>query len=423
MRRTRSARWPSLLVLAVALVACGPIDAGPVLDTGPDAALDAGEPVDAFSAPDVGHDAGPIPADLEGFIGYQMRLGRLPGVAAAIVDRGAIQRIVTLGRATDTTNVDAHTLFLVASISKTFVSALLLQLAEEGTLTLDDAAETYLGYPVRAPQAPDHAITIRELATHTSGLTDDWPALGTVTTTGDPTVTLTQFAHDYLMDPTHFDRAPGVSQEYCNAGFGVLGAVIEAASHEDLRARTARLLTTPLALDGAGWWLADVDTSHLAVEYVTGVVDPATGDATYEAQPQRGFGHYTATSMRISITDLARWVLMHTGGGTLDGATVLMPTSIGEEQHVQYPALDRDQGFVWYYRNLDGARWISHSGSSFGTSAQMMYRTTDGRGLIVITNSDAYIRSRFGRREGADAIEAILTRLDQEADAIAAMGP
>ncbi|GAB4198168.1 MAG: hypothetical protein OHK0013_07050 [Sandaracinaceae bacterium] len=46
----------------------------------------------------------------------------------------------------------------------------------------------------------------------------------------------------------------------------------------------------------------------------------------------------------------------------------------------------------------------------------MRYRPEDGRILIVLSNSDAYIRSRLGIRAGADAIDAILERLDAELD-------
>ena len=49
----------------------------------------------------------------------------------------------------------------------------------------------------------------------------------------------------------------------------------------------------------------------------------------------------------------------------------------------------------------------------------MLYRD-DGRGLVLLTNSDAYLRETFGRTEGQDAMNAILVRMSQEADALAA---
>lgn len=403
----------------LALIACAP-STPMAQDAGTDdgSIADASMPRDAYRAPDVGTDAGPIPDDLEGFIEYQMRVGRIPGLAAAILDHGAVVRVVTRGMANDTTPVDEHTLFTVASISKTFVCALILQLVEEGRIDLDAPASTYLGFSVSSDQAPGREITVRELMTHTSGITDDWIALGQVTVEGDPTTTLEEFSSEYVAVPAHFAAAPETQYDYCNACFGLLGAVIEGASGETVRARTQRLLVDPLMLDGAGWWLADVDAAHLAVEYTTGTTD-ADGNTTYRANPQRGFGHYTATSMHISITGLSRWLLGHIQDGTLDGAQFLSAESVAETRRIQYPAIASRQGLVWYRRSLAGSTWLGHSGESFGTSANMLYRD-DGRGLVLLTNSDAYLRETFGRTEGQDAMNAILVRMSQEADALAA---
>lgn len=407
-----------LACAALVVSACAP---PPVAET--DAAVDGGigdaaMPRDAYRTPDVGLDGGPIPDDLEGFIEYQMRVGRLPGLAAAIIDHGAVVRVVTRGMANDTTPVDEHTLFTVASISKTFVAALILQLVEEGRIDLDAPASTYLGFSVSSAQAPGREITVRELMTHTSGMTDDWIALGRVTYVGDPPITLSEFSSGYVAVPAHFDAAPGTQFEYCNAGFGLLGAVIEGASGETVRARTARLLEGPLMLDGAGWWLADVDEAHLAVEYATGNTD-ANGNTTYHANPQRGYGHYTATSMHISITGLSRWLLAHIQNGTLDGAQFLTQESIDETRRIQFPSIRSRQALVWYQRTFAGSTWLGHSGESFGASANMWYRQ-DGRGLVLITNSDAYLRDTLGHTEGSDALDAILVRMNQEADVLAA---
>jgi hypothetical protein len=111
-------------------------------------------------------------------------------------------------------------------------------------------------------------------------------------------------------------------------------------------------------------------------------------------------------------------VLMHMQGGELEGVRALSEASVAETARVQYPSISSGQGLVWSYRTLAGERWLTHSGSSFGASTNVLYR--EGRGLVVLTNSDANIRSRLGRTEGADAIEAILLRLNEEADRLSA---
>lgn len=398
--------WLWLALTGLGLAACNGDDATPPpFDAG---GTDAGAPVDA------GPDLGP-PADFEGFVDYEMRVGGIRGLAAAVVQDGGVALVVTRGMASETSPVDAHTLFVTASVSKTFVGALLLQLAAEGRLDLDAPIDDILGFPARHPGFPTVPITTRMLMTHTSGIVDDFVTLAgyTVGDGMDPTLTLDEVARSYLAEPSHFDTEPGTRYSYANAGFAVLGRIAELAGGDDLRAMSEARLFAPLALDGAGWFYADVDAAHLATEYVW-----SSRTDVYTPQPQRNYAHYPATSLRISVTGLARWLLMFTGGGALDGTRILDAASIAASQTVTFPSVRSNQALVWYYSTQGGHRWLGHGGSSIGSSNQLLYDPATGRGIVVLTNSDAYIRDRIGHAEGADAIDAIIGRLDAEADAL-----
>src|SRR5690606_7904897 len=133
----------------------------------------------AYDAPPVARDAGPDagpPADLDGLIEHHMRAGGIPGAAAAIASERENAWVGTYGYADMESGrrVDEHTLFIMASISKTVAAARAMQLVEAGLLDLDEPVETYLGHPVRHPGYADIPITTRMLLTHTSGLEDAW---------------------------------------------------------------------------------------------------------------------------------------------------------------------------------------------------------------------------------------------------------
>lgn len=399
----------SLVCLPVSLACTEPIlltDTGATADA---ARLDAGSPPpDAWRA-DGGPDAGP-PAELEAAVDYWIEVGGLRGVAAVAAD-GDSRVFVTRGMATDTDPVDEHTLFNVASLSKTFVGALALQLAEEGLLDLDAPLETVLGdVPFRHPAFPDTPVTTRMLLAHTSGLVDDFLYLGDVTTEADPTMDFEEFTRGYLAEADHWGTAePGTRQDYCNAGYGILGLVVERASGEDFRARSEARLFGPLALDGAGWFFADVELARVATPY-------AWNGRTYASLPQRNFAFYPATSLMISVTALERWARGHLDLGVVDGVRFLEESSAAETRRAQFPDADDSQFLTWYVQHQGGRAWIGHSGSSYGTSAQMRYQPDEGRILVVLSNSDAYIRNRAGLTAGRDAIDAILARLDAELD-------
>lgn len=402
------AQLAAVVGVAPLLGAC--IDSVEHADAGAPGA-DSGDPTDAGPLapdawrPDGGPDAGP-PAGLEEAVQYWLEVGGLRGVAALGIDADS-RVVVTAGMATDTLPVDEHTLFQVASLSKTFVGALALELAESGALDLDAPVDGLVGLTVRHPEHPEVPVTARMLMTHTSGMIDDFVDLAPYVTEGDPTVDLAGFAEAYVTDPTHWGPAPGTSREYCNACFGLLGLVVERASGRELRALTEERLASPLALDGAGWFLADLDASRLAAPY-------AWDGRRYTELPYRNYAFYPASSMTISIAGLERWLVGHRDDGVVDGVRFLEPESVMETRRAQYPDVDSGQGLVWYRQRQGGRLWWGHSGSSYGTSAQMRYRPEEGRLLAVITNSDAYIRNRVGQTAGADAIDAILAQLDAE---------
>lgn len=332
-----------------------------------------------------------------------VREAGFPGLAVARVEPGRVVWTGTYGFADfDAARpVDTRTPFLVASLSKTVMALLALQLHDAGELDLDAAIDGALGFSVRHPEHPDTPITARMLLTHTSGLVDDFIALGAATTEGDPTVTLPEFAADYLADAAHYGAAPGTRHAYCNAGFGVLGAVIEGATGTSVPDLTKTHILGPLAMDDSGWKLADVDIERVAIPY--------GGDRHDGLYPQdhEGFAFYPATSFRASIDDLARYLATILDGG----GPVLSAGSTEQLLSPQVPDVDPDQCLGWYYEAFEGRRYLGHSGSANGASALLFFDPEREVGAALMSNSDAFIRSRFSDREDRDRLYAIAARI------------
>src|SRR4051794_41020187 len=107
---------------------------------------------------------------LHAHLRHVVEAGRIPvGVVVGLVDeRGPT--VVGHGRLDNGTDlaVDGDTLFEIGSVTKTFTAVLLQDMVERGELGLDDPAATHLPRSVRMPGRG--GITLRQLATHTSGL-------------------------------------------------------------------------------------------------------------------------------------------------------------------------------------------------------------------------------------------------------------
>jgi CubicO group peptidase (beta-lactamase class C family) len=169
----------------------------------------------AAQSPPAGRDSA------DAFITGYMEEHRVPGIAAAIVADGLLEKTRGYGLANveHSVPVTAETIFQSGSLGKQFTAAAVLLLAEDGRLSLDDPITDHLR---EAPASWD-AVTIRHLLTHTAGLPDyeDW----------------LDFRRDYEEEelvrgigerPRVFE--PGTAWSYSNSGYLVLGALVSRLS-------------------------------------------------------------------------------------------------------------------------------------------------------------------------------------------------
>ncbi len=165
------------------------------------------------------------------------------GVSASAVLADGSQWTGVAGNAGGSDPLLEEHLIWVASLTKTMTGALILQLADEGALTLEDAVSRWL--PRR--RHVDPSITLRQLLNHTNGL-DNYTAsaaLGAAVAADHARV----FTSDELLGfigPPHF--APGARTEYTNTSFLLLGQVAEAATGRSIVDLYHERLWGPLGL-------------------------------------------------------------------------------------------------------------------------------------------------------------------------------
>lgn len=352
-------------------------------------------------------------AALESAIAEEVRTGGIVGLGAALIKDDQVAWIGTYGYADleARREIDEDTPFNVASISKTVASVVMMQLAEKGALELDAPIDVPLGFAPRHPNYPDTPITARMLATHTSAIVDDWITLGQVTVDGaDSPIPLGAFARTYTEDPEHFGRQPGTRHVYSNSGIGILGAVIEGAAGDRLPALAQRDVFAPLGMTHSGYLLSEHALESLAVPYSGRRQDGAV------RSEHQGYAFYPATSLRTSIRDLSRFLLSFMRfGATEDGGHILAHDTAASMRAIQNPELDETQGIVWYRDSVGKYQMFGHTGSAVGFSAIMFFDPQTGVGVIVLTNSDAFIRARLGDPSSSTALYKIAERIVDEA--------
>ncbi|MBW2462712.1 MAG: beta-lactamase family protein [Deltaproteobacteria bacterium] len=387
-----------------------PGDAGGLGDGG-DASLDGAANADAESPAT----SAEIPEGFDELIAYQMDVGGCAGVAASIVTPSGIAWSGYYGFADieSARPVDDSSLFIVASVSKTITTLAALQLVDEGLLDLDAAADDHLPYALRHPDFAADDISARMLMTHTSGLLDTFTTLSRATSMSDPSVGLGEFSENYVTPggayfaTSNWGGRPGSDHEYCNANFALVGHLVESVRGEDLRTISAARIFGPLGMTSTGWFLEDVDAENLATLYTY-------NGRTNAVVPNSGFAYYPAASLRTNIPDISRFMQATLRDGELDGTRVLSADLSRSMRSVQRRDLHSGQAITWRYQIIGGEEWLAQTGSTFGASAIAAYRPDDGVGMVVMTNSDAFIRARLGLPASRDALEQIFARIATE---------
>ena len=192
----------------------------------------------------------------------KMREYQVPGVAIGILDSGVI---TTRGLGVTNVNnplpVTEHTVFPIASISKTFAATMMMRLVEQGKVDLKAPVRKYLpDFRVRDEQVSKD-VTVWNLLTHTAG----WEGQVSGPERGEDT--LRNFVATVMPDLMQV-APPTAAWSYNNAGFSVSGRVIEAVTGTSINRAIDELVFTPLGLKYAGTTAGDFMVNRFAVGHV-----------------------------------------------------------------------------------------------------------------------------------------------------------
>ena len=140
------------------------------------------------------------------------------------------------------------TKFRLASISKQFCSMIILQLVQEGRLELDDTISSFLPY---YREDTGQRITIHHLLAHQSGLPD-------FTSSFDyrGTISRLPFDEDEFIQKHcsgDLENEPGTIYSYCNAGYVILGRIIEKVTRRTFEQNLEERLFEPLGMENSGY--------------------------------------------------------------------------------------------------------------------------------------------------------------------------
>jgi len=294
-----------------------------------------------------------------------------PGAAVAYIEQGKTQLFCSGNMALNGKSVTEDTIFEIGSISKVFTTLALMDMVSRKEVNLDDPIEKYLP-EMRCPELDGKKITLRHLATHTSGI----PRMPNNFSPKDPSNPYhdytAQCMYDYLQSCT-LSGVPGDKFEYSNIGMGLLGHILSIQSKKSYEELIQTLIKKQLNMPNT---MVRVNETRKA-NFSTGhhLMQPVSyWDLT---------GFAGAGALRSNIRDMANFLAANMG--VLKSPLNQTMQNCHENQF--YPMPGFAVGFGWMLSNSNSAEVIWHNGGTGGFRSYLGFNPKTQKGIVILSNS------------------------------------
>ena len=297
------------------------------------------------------------------------------GIAVALLNPDGSVRFLSKGQSGNPARpqIDADTLFEIGSITKVFTSTVLAQRAAQGDLGLDTRLDEVMDAKPAWANPGVGAVTLRQLATHTSGL----PRLpldanflgGMVRSLHNPYANYSEADMWTYVRQLPLEVKLDRPVAYSNLGVGLLGqalASLDKMSYSDMV--TARILA-PLGMTATGIGLSTDRVPFMAQGHSASLLPVPLWDLP--SMPGAG-------ALRSSTRDMARFLQAHMQG-TLAGASAT---------HSAQVRIDDTQSVAlgWFIEQRHGEEIHWHNGGTGGFRAFAGFNLKSGKGVVVLSN-------------------------------------
>lgn len=307
---------------------------------------------------------------------------RTPGAAVALIDHGKIQFFCSGNMAIDGNPVTEDTIFEIGSITKVFTTLALVDMMNKGKVQLDDPIEKYLP-GVKIPELDGKKITLRHLATHTSGM----PRLPENFDLEDRSNPYANYSLENLYEFLNqhvLQRAPGAQFEYSNVGMGLLGHILPLVANKSYEELIFDTISSKLAMENTGI----IVTPQMQKRFAEGHQSDQKVKHWDFQQSMVGCG-----SLRSSIKDMSQFLAANMG--LLSSPISNLLRQCQEQQYEPIPQMG--VGLGWMLNQCDtDTKIIWHNGGTGGFRSYLGFDPIRQKGVVILANSGGDWPDEFG---------------------------
>ncbi|GAB2576111.1 serine hydrolase [Dyella jejuensis] len=363
-------------------------------------------PVSPLSGANVHAQVGlpPMLRDLDAYVDSTRKTFDVPGIAVAIVKDGKVvfEQGFGLREAGKPQQVDAHTLFAIASNTKAFTAAALQMLAEQGKVDMDARVTDYLPWFQMSDPYVTHEMRVRDLLAHRSGL-----SLGAGDLLYWPPTSYTTRQVVERLGKVPLTNGFRSHYAYDNILFAVATLIIEKVSGQSYADYLREHIFKPVGMD----------ESLVDMTYLKPGMDYAMGHALYNftdlkpVPPMAWLNDPGAGGIYASVHDLAKWMNVQLAGGALPGSgadgkprrlfaqdsqdqmwTMLTPIPVNKPPIPELqPLMPNFYGYGegWFLSDYHGQKLVWHTGGWPGMVSRVTLVPGLKLGVVVLTNQES----------------------------------
>jgi CubicO group peptidase (beta-lactamase class C family) len=312
-------------------------------------------------------------AAIDAIVEAERQKQKIPGVSLAVVRDGVVIHSAGYGLANleHDVKVTPKTIFQSGSVGKQFAAALVLLLADEGRLSVDDPIEKFV------PTAPAHwkGITVRHLLTHTSGIPEYTDKI-------DLRKDYTEAQLVAYATEQPLDFAPGTSWKYSNTAYATLGAVVRKVTGRFYGDELADRIFRPIGMTTARV-ISEADIiPHRAAGY-----ELVEGQIKNQSWVSPSLNTTADGALYLSLEDMTKWALAlekdqplkKSVRGTMWTAARLADGSLADARKSHY-------GMGWAIGTHEGRRVIDHGGAWQGFQSYIARFPDDHLTVVAFAN-------------------------------------
>ena len=324
-------------------------------------------------------------AAIDAAITKQVNEQQVTGAAVGVYQDGTLISIKTYGLRDVAKNlpVDADTRFEIGSVTKQFTAAAILQLQEQGKLSIDDPLAKYL------PSFP-HAseVTLRQLLNQISGL-PNYTAMPDIATMMSTVPDATDKIVAYLNKPLDF--TPGTKWEYSNSNYWVLGKVVSRVAGISYEDYVREHIFKPAGMTHSGFVGDESSFDNFATPYWQG---PKNDGATQPAPKMFESWPGAAGAIVSTVGDLAAWDSALASGKIISHESFVAMSSPGRLSNGKLTTY----GMGLEVGPQEGHVRIGHGGGTPGSLTMNATYPNDHLVIVVLENN---LRGQPGAVESA----------------------